>query len=82
MKEHYITARRQDGEVWPYLGHGVVVDIDDFIEVFCDDPGHIEQSVEIIFPIGDEAIESNGGQVAHSHFSRISVLDDLSTQVA
>lgn len=65
-----------------YLGDGVVVDVDDLVEVPGNDLRDLVQFLEIKFPISDEAIESDGGQVAHSHFIRFSILHYLSTQVA
>lgn len=65
-----------------YLGDGVVVDVDDLVEVPGNDLRDLVQFLEIKFPISDEAIESDGGQVAHSYFIGFSILHYLSTQVA
>ena len=64
------------------LWHGVVVDVDDLVEVLGDNSGHVEEGVEVVLAVGYEAVEGDRGQVAYSHLSGVSVLDDLSAKVA
>ena len=65
-----------------YLWYWVVVDIDDFIQVPSDDLCDLKQSLEVKLGVSDKAVESYGGEVAHSYLIRGSVLDYLSAQVA
>lgn len=68
--------------VWSYFRDGIIVDVDDFVEVSSDDHGHIVQPLEVKHTIVDKAVEGYGGQVADSHLIRSTVLHYLCTQVA
>lgn len=63
---------------------GVIVDVDDAIEVICDGLGDGVELLKVIFAIGDEGGESERGKVAYGglvrdEYSMISVqrLEDL-----
>lgn len=68
--------------VWSYFRDGVVVDVDNFVEVSSDDQGHVVQPLEVKHTVVDKTIESYGGQVADSHLVRGSVFHYLRAQVA
>lgn len=60
---------------------GVVVDVDDAVEVERDNLGNVMQLLEVVDPILDERREGDGGEVADGGLVRRRILDNLSTQV-
>ena len=69
----------------PRLRHGVVVDVDDLVEVAGDDLGHLAQPLMAEDPPPRSLLHKHGqadrGQVAHRHLVGRRVLDDLGAQV-
>merc|ERR1719500_1454665 len=66
----------------PGLLHGVVVHVNDLVQVLSCNLGYMFQLLEVISFVGlDEHVNSNGGQVAYSHLVRSGVLHDLCTEV-
>ncbi len=51
------------------LGHGVVVDVNDLVQVSGDDLGHLHELVvdKGLVALCDEHGQANGGQIAHGH---------------
>ena len=43
----------------PSLGRGVEVDVDNLVEIICDDFGHVVQLFEVIDAVGNEGRKSN-----------------------
>ena len=53
-----------------YLGHGVVVDVDDLVEVARHHLGHLLQLLEVVrLVVGDEAVQRDRGQVTYGHLA-------------
>ena len=63
------------------FGDGVVIDVDDAVQIVGDHLGYIVQLLEVVSTIGDEGWESKRRKVAHGSFVRGGVLDDLSAKI-
>ena len=53
-----------------YLRDGVIVDVDDLVEVLGDHLGHLKQLLEVVLAVRDKVVECNGGQVADGNLVR------------
>ena len=60
---------------------GIVVDIDDTVQIECDDLSDVVQLLEVVLPVGDKGRKSNGCEVANRSLIRGGVLNDLRAQV-
>jgi len=65
----------------PRFGDGVVVDIDDAIQVECDDLGNIVQLLEVVLAVGDKGRERDGREVTNRGLIRGGVLNDFRAQI-
>ena len=65
----------------PSFWDGIVVDVDDAIEVKCDNLCDIMQLLEVVHAIADESGQREGGQVANGGLVGRGVLNDLRAQV-
>jgi len=63
------------------FGDGVVIDVDDAVQIEGDHLGHIVQLLEVVSTVCDEGWESKRRQVAHGGFIRGGVLDDLGAKI-
>mmetsp|Transcript_43526 Transcript_43526/g.93229 ORF Transcript_43526/g.93229 Transcript_43526/m.93229 type:complete len:535 (+) Transcript_43526:75-1679(+) len=65
------------------LREGVVVPVNDLVQVASDDLCHFVEALEVVLltSLLDECWQGDRGQVAHSHLVLGSVLDDLSAQI-
>lgn len=65
----------------PCLGDGVVVDIDDFVEVCGDYLGDFHQSIVIEDSVINELLEVDRSEIANSYFIWVGVLDDFGAEI-
>ena len=68
--------------VWSNLKDRIIINVDDSVQVSGDNFCHFVQILEVVLAIADEAVESNGGKIAHGHLIRGRVLHYLCAQVA
>jgi hypothetical protein len=61
--------------------NGVIVDVDDLVQVLGYDLGDLMKLLEIVFAVGDERGQREGGQVTDGDLVRSRVFNDLGTQV-
>ena len=63
------------------LRYGVVVDIDDAVEVARNYLGDIVELLEVVLTVVDEGRDGERSEIAYSSFVRGRIFDDLSAQV-
>ncbi len=63
------------------LRDGVVIDVDDLVQVLGNDLGDVVELLEVVLAIGDESGEGERGQIADGNLIGSRILDDLGTQV-
>ena len=59
----------------------VVVDVDDLVEVECDDLRHLVELFKVVFVAADEGWKGEGSKVTDGGFIGRRVLDDLGAEV-
>ena len=65
----------------PRFGDGIVVDVDDAVQVECDDLGNIVQLLEVVLAVGDKGRECDGREVTDRGLIWGGVLNDLRAQI-
>jgi hypothetical protein len=65
----------------PRFRDGVVVDVDDAVQVECDNLSNIVQLLEVVLAVRDKGRERDGCEVANRSLIRGGVLDDLCAQI-
>ena len=62
--------------------YGIVVDVNDSVEVPCHDLCDLKELLEVVGPVWqDKPVESQGGKVAHCYLIGARVLHNLRAQV-
>lgn len=65
------------------LGHGVVINVNDLVQVPDDGFSDRRQLVEVVGPLGgDEHVESNGSQVTHCNLVRGGITHQMKISIA
>lgn len=78
-----MNAERQYAQwVWSNLRDRVIINVDDSVEISGDDLGDLAQLLEVKLAVVDEAVESDGCEVAHRHLIGRSVLHYLRAKIA
>jgi len=65
----------------PRFGNGVVIDVDDAIQVVCDNLSNVVQLLEVVLAVGDKGRERDGREVADRRLIWGGVLDDFRAQI-
>ena len=65
----------------PRFRDGVVIDVDNAVQVKCDNLGNVMQPLKIVLAMGDKARERDGREVADRSLIWGGVLDDLRAQI-
>jgi len=65
----------------PCFGDGVVIDVDDAIQVECDNFSDVVQLLEVVLAVGDKGRERDGREVADRRLIWGGVLDDFRAQI-
>lgn len=63
------------------FGNGVVISVNDAVEVLGDNFSDVVQFLEIVDAVADEGGESDGGQITDGDLVGGRVLDDFSAEV-
>lgn len=63
------------------LGYRVVVDVDDAVEIVCNNLCNVMQLLEIILAVRDESREGKRSKIANSSLARGRIFDNLGAQV-
>ena len=60
---------------------GVVVDVDDAVQIIGDDLGDIVQFLEVVLAVDDEGWESKRGKIAHGSLVRGGIFNNFCAEV-
>ena len=63
------------------LGDRVVIDVNDTVEIVCNDFGDVVEFLEIILPVVNERGKGKGGKVTNGRFVWGRIFNDFCTEI-